>query len=94
MRAACRVARIRRRARRRRATRAAFDLLLGVDVKKEKIADVIDLDARRPHVVRYVKCMGCGHQWHASLPPRSDVLHLECSVCHVADSALIAVVPK
>lgn len=45
-------------------------------------ADVIDLDAHRPHAVGYVVCRAC-HHWHVGvIDMRADFQHLQCSGCN------------
>lgn len=43
------------------------------------MADVIDLDARRPHYAGPCSCLSCTHEWVGVVPVGAK--HLECSVC-------------
>lgn len=43
------------------------------------MADVIDLDAHRPHYAGPCSCLSCTHEWVGVVPVGAK--HLECSVC-------------
>jgi len=43
------------------------------------MADVIELDARRPHYAGPCSCLGCSHEWVGVVPDGAGLL--ECSVC-------------
>lgn len=44
------------------------------------MSDVISLDEHRPHMTGTVRCLACGHNWHAVAP--LGTLFLECPECH------------
>jgi hypothetical protein len=45
---------------------------------------VSDIDLRRPHVKRTVKCVDCDYQWSAIYPEYcGDKIELECPKCEV-----------
>lgn len=44
------------------------------------MADVIDIQARRPHNTTHITCKECGHDWVAIYP--ADAQKLECPGCH------------
>lgn len=44
-------------------------------------AEVIDLDARRPHILGWVVCRQCGHHHLAVVDARADGNALECNGC-------------
>lgn len=43
------------------------------------MADVIDLDAHRPHYAGPCSCLKCKHEWTGVVPETTDVL--ECPQC-------------
>jgi hypothetical protein len=42
-------------------------------------ADVIELDAHRPHYAGPCSCLKCGHEWTGVVPIGTDIL--ECAAC-------------
>jgi hypothetical protein len=53
------------------------------------MADVIDINANKPHWTGHVKCSACGHEWIAVAPEGTHFC--ECPTCHeVAGSTFLS----
>jgi hypothetical protein len=47
----------------------------------EPLADVIDLDAHRPHRVGWSTCSACGHSVVSVILEQDPIPAMECSAC-------------